>query len=29
MLLREDRMEPFNRVVEMGMAILEGKKKNA
>lgn len=26
--LREDRMEPFDRVIDMGMAILEGKKKN-
>lgn len=26
--LREDREEPFNRVTEMGMAILEGKKKS-
>ena len=27
--LREDREEPFNRVLEMGMAILEGKKKTS
>jgi len=26
--LREDGEEPFNRVIEMGMAILEGKKRN-
>ena len=26
--LREDRMEPFDRVLDMGMAILEGKAKN-
>ncbi|MCK4281405.1 MAG: 4Fe-4S binding protein [Candidatus Lokiarchaeota archaeon] len=26
--LREDGEEPFNKVIEMGMAILEGKKKS-
>lgn len=26
--LREDREEPFDRVIELGMAILQGKKKN-
>jgi uncharacterized Fe-S center protein len=27
--LREDREEPFERMLELGMAIFEGKRKNA
>lgn len=29
MHLREDREEPFDRVLDMGMAILKGKRENA